>query len=105
MRDRELKRKINRILQATSRARLRNAIPSERCRLEPSVGILPKTGDIVELDQGFTGPDGQPMSLVYGVDATGKHLFEAEVYDCELQLLPDDPVDAKFLSQHFNTGV
>ena len=75
-----------------------NAVPDETCRLEPGVGALPKAGDIVLLDQGFTGPDGKSMGLVYGVDANGQHLFEAEAYDSELELLPDDPADAAFLA-------
>ena len=99
--DRDIQRQVNRILQATSKARLRNAIPSDRCRLKPGITTLPNSGDIVQLDQGFTGPDGQPMGLVYGVDSKGKHTFEAEVYDSELELLPDDPSDAAFLAKHF----
>ena len=101
MTDRDTQRRVNRILQATSKARLRNAIPSDRCRLKPGISALPNAGDIVQLDQGFTGPDGQPMGLVYGVDSKGRHIFEAEVYDSELELLPDNPSDAAFLAKHF----
>ncbi|MEO1324544.1 MAG: hypothetical protein AAFV59_16250 [Pseudomonadota bacterium] len=63
---------------------------------------MPNAGDIVHLDQGFTGPKGEPMGLVYGVDDHGKHLFEAEAYDSELEVLPDDPADASFLAKHFS---
>ncbi len=104
MQDSDIQRRVNRILLATKKARLLNAIPAERCRLEPGVSALPKAGDIVLLDQGLTGPDGQPMSLVYGVDENGQNLFEAEAYDSELELLPDNPADAAFLAKHFNTG-
>ena len=41
------------------------------------------------------------MGLVYGVDSKGRHIFEAEVYDSELELLPDNPSDAAFLAKHF----
>jgi hypothetical protein len=104
MHDSDIKRRVNRILLATTKARLLNVIPADRCRLDPSVTALPKAGDIVLLDQGFTGPDGKPMGLVHGVDENGQHRFEAEAYDSELELLPDDPDDAAFLAKHFNTG-
>lgn len=42
------------------------------------------------------------MGLVYGVDDHGKHLFEAEAYDSEQEVLPDDPADASFLAKHFS---
>lgn len=44
----------------------------------------PKNGDIVNLDQGFTSPDGKPMALVYCVGDGGSILYEAEVYEFEL---------------------
>ena len=96
----DVQRRLNRILQATSQARLLRAIPADRCRLGPGASALPEAGDIVKLDQGFTGPNGKPMGLVYGVDDAGNHLFEAEVYDSEIEPLPDDPGDAAFLSAH-----
>ncbi|WGO99464.1 hypothetical protein QFX18_05235 [Saccharophagus degradans] len=65
-------------------ARLIVDIPSERFDIEGLDGREPKVGDIVDLDQGFTGEDGRQMILVYCHDATGKALYQAEVYDTEI---------------------
>ena len=47
-------------------------------------GSVPKVGDVVVLDQGFTFPDGKPGCLVYGINETGEYRYEAEVYESEL---------------------
>jgi hypothetical protein len=46
-------------------ARLLVEIPVERYRILSAAGRIPQAGDIVVLDQGFTGEDGLPMVLVY----------------------------------------
>lgn len=57
-------------------------IPQERFRSID--GSIPEIGDIIELDQGFTFPDGKPGCLVYGVDKKGNDRYEAEVYEYEI---------------------
>ena len=47
-------------------------------------GSVPKVGDVVVLDQGFTFPDGKPGCLIYGISEEGKCRYEAEVYESEL---------------------
>lgn len=47
-------------------------------------GIVPKIGDIIALDQGFTFPDGEPGCIVYGLDRKGNYTYEAEVYELEI---------------------
>ena len=37
------------------------------------------------LDQGFTGPDGLPMVLAYLLGQGNDSLYEAEVYESELE--------------------
>ena len=41
-------------------------------------------GDIVQLDQGFTAPNGEPMGLAYFENECGVLLYEVEVCDTEL---------------------
>jgi hypothetical protein len=71
-------------------------VPIERVDLSGGDGMtLPEVGDIVELDQGFTGPDGKPMGVVFCVAADGSVRWVADVYDAELELLPDDSLRQK----------
>jgi hypothetical protein len=58
-------------------------IPSDRYRVSKG-GREPEIGDYVMLDQGFTGPDGSPMVLVYLQCPSGGSIYEAEVYESEL---------------------
>ena len=48
---------------------------------------LPAIGDIVDLDQGFTGPNGEPMGMIYCVDENGKIHWTADAFDSELELI------------------
>lgn len=41
-------------------------------------------GDVVQLDQGYTGADGKPMVLAYGLDPNGRFIYEADVYESEI---------------------
>jgi hypothetical protein len=68
------------------RGRLLCSIPADRYRLASDQSHPPKVGDIVGLDQGFTGPDGQQMTLVYAFNGT-RTLYEAELCDSEFDLL------------------
>jgi hypothetical protein len=61
-----------------------NAIPLGRYRILRANVNPPDEGDIVNLDQGFTSPDGEPMVIVYCLGADGSMLYEAEVYEFEL---------------------
>jgi hypothetical protein len=64
------------------RATLIAQIPAER--VHSIDGSIPKIGDIVVLDQGFTFPDGKPGGLVFCMDEEGKLRWEAEVYESEI---------------------
>ena len=66
------------------RARLLKPIPFDRYRLLSGNSISPMAGDIVNLDQGYTSDDGQPMVLVYCLNDDGVYRYEAEVYEVEL---------------------
>jgi hypothetical protein len=57
-------------------------IPAERFRSMD--GSVPAIGDVIELDQGFTFPDGEPGVLVYCMGKNGKYKYEAEVYESEI---------------------
>lgn len=70
--------------QAVPRARLIVEVPADRFRIISPNGQAPRPGDVVELDQGFTGSDGLPMCLVYFPDPGGGDIYEAEVYESEL---------------------
>ena len=47
-------------------------------------GTKPEIGDVVQLDQGFTFPDGEPGCLVYLVREDGQFGYEAMVYESEI---------------------
>lgn len=71
-------------IQNFIKATLISSIPQERYRLEAPNKITPNKGDVVCLDQAFTSTAGEPMVLVYCVNAHGAILYEAEVYESEL---------------------
>ena len=66
-------------------ARLLVEIPVERYRITSADGRAPRVGDVVVLDQGFTGEDGLPMVLAYFPAIGDDSLYEAEVYESELE--------------------
>lgn len=66
-------------------ARLLVEIPAERYRLLTAAGRAPQIGDMVVLDQGFTGEDGLPMVLAYFPAVGSDCLYEVEVYESELE--------------------
>lgn len=70
---------------SSKRARLLVEVPAERYRVLSAEGRIPRAGDIVALDQGFTGDDGLPMVLVYFPAIGSESLYEAEVYESELE--------------------
>ena len=47
-------------------------------------GTKPQIGDIVQIDQGFTFPEGEPGCLVYLVAQDGTYRYSAEVYESEI---------------------
>lgn len=47
-------------------------------------GTTPQIGDIVQIDQGFTFPEGEPGCLVYLVARDGTYRYTAEVYESEI---------------------
>lgn len=67
------------------RARLLVELPVKRFRLLSPESRVPQIGDTVVLDQGFTDADGLPMVLVYFPELGGSSLYEAEVYESELE--------------------
>ena len=70
------------------RGRLLREIPRERYRSLDRGNAVPEIGDIVGLDQGFTGEDGKPMTLVYGFGSSGE--YEAELYDSDFEMVARD---------------
>ena len=73
-----------------ARGRLILDTPPERYRLFQGPAAKPKPGDIVGLDQGFTGEDGLPMTLAYGFNDSGEQTYEAELYDTDFELVADE---------------
>ena len=73
------------------RGRLLREIPRERYRAVGGGNATPQLGDIVGVDQGFTGGDGKPMTLVYGFNSSGEGEYEAELYDSDFELVARGP--------------
>ena len=69
------------------RARLIAEIPHDRVHDSCGDGSTPIVGDIVELDQGFTFPDGRPGGMVYCMRSDGHIRWGADVYDSEIEVL------------------
>ena len=67
------------------KARLLVAPPAERVEYFGGDGKQSQAGDIVQLDHGFTFPDGRPGGLVYCEEKD----YEAEVYDSEIELMDE----------------
>ena len=74
--------------RAMKRARLISVVPPER--VHQIDGGVPAPGDIVELDQGFTFPDGRPGGLVACFNSDGSLKYELEVYESEIEVIQDD---------------
>jgi hypothetical protein len=72
------------VFESTPHARLLVELPAKRYRILSPEGRLPRSGDLVAIDQGFTGPDGLPMVLAY-FPGFGDSLYEAEIYESELE--------------------
>lgn len=66
-------------------ARLLVELPAERYRFLSPARRVPRVGDVLVLDQGFTGADGLPMVLAYFPGFGDDSLYEAEVYESELE--------------------
>ena len=67
------------------RAHLLVLLPPDRYRiLQKQNGKAPQAGDVVQLDQGFTGPNGEAMVLAYGIDSDGQYIYEAELFETEI---------------------
>ena len=70
------------------RARLIAVVPAERVDVSGGDGSAPRVGDIVELDHGFTFPDGRPGGIVVCRAPDGHFKWSADVLDSEIELLP-----------------
>ncbi len=69
------------------KARLLSEIPTDRYRLIAPYEHIPKVGDIVQYDQSFSRSKGEPMGLVYGIGDDGRVIYEAEIHDCEADII------------------
>jgi hypothetical protein len=72
-------------IEPNPRARLLVELPVERYRFLSPADRVPRVGDVLVLDQGFTGPDGLPMVLAYFPGLGNESLYEADVYESELE--------------------
>lgn len=72
------------MIKSAPRAKLLVELPAKRYRILSPEGRVPRIGDLVVLDQGFTGPDGLPMVFAY-FPGLSDSLYEAEVYESELE--------------------
>ena len=70
--------------QQVPRAKLLVELPADRYTVLSPNGRPPLVGDEVELDHGFTSPEGLPMGLVYFAGPDGADQYEARVYESEL---------------------
>jgi hypothetical protein len=68
-------------------ARLIALVPPQRVHDFCGDGSSPMIGDIVELDQGFTFPDGKLGGMVYCMAPDGSVKWGADVYDSEIEVL------------------
>lgn len=71
--------------RSSPRARLLVELPAVRYRTHTPQGRVPRIGDMLFLDQGFTGPDGAAMVLAYFPGLGSDSLYAAEVYESELE--------------------
>ncbi|GLQ98177.1 hypothetical protein GCM10007863_25970 [Dyella mobilis] len=70
------------------KARLLVNIPPERVDEAAGNGPSAKAGDIIELDHGYTGPNGEPMGMVVCRNADGSIRWAGDVFDSEIEALP-----------------
>jgi hypothetical protein len=68
-------------------ARLIAEIPADRIHDSCGDASTPKVGDIVQLDQGFTFPDGKQGGIVYCVTRDGITKWGADVYESEIEVI------------------
>lgn len=68
-------------------ARLTAPVPSNRIHRSCGDGSSPIVGDIVQLAQGFTFPDGKPGGMVYCLGQDGRAKWGVDVYDSEVEAL------------------
>ncbi|WP_233840421.1 hypothetical protein [Dyella sp. 2HG41-7] len=73
--------------RSARKARLLVNIPPERVDGTVGEGKQAKAGDIVELDQGFTGSNGEPMGLVVCRNVDGSIRWAGDVLDSEIEVL------------------
>ena len=66
------------------KAILKVNIPAARYRMLKG-DKPPAPRDVLELDQGFTNPEGKAVILTYNRSADGKYNYEAEVYESEIE--------------------
>lgn len=69
------------------KARLLMTIPSGRADYMADADSQPKAGDIVELDQGYTGPNGEAMGIVVCRNEDGSIRWVGDVMATEIELL------------------
>jgi hypothetical protein len=69
------------------KARLLVNIPSERVEKAVGDGSEPHVGDIVELDQGFTGPEEESMGMVVCYNADRRIRWAGDVLESEIEVL------------------
>lgn len=75
-------------IRSTPRARITKEIPVARVDL--TLGdrkSVPQVGDIVELDQGFTMPTGEPAGIVFCRNQDGSVRWVADVLEAEMELV------------------
>lgn len=68
-----------------NRAKLLVELPVNRYRVLSPQGRAPRIGDVLVLDQGFTGENSLAMVLAYFPGLGSGCLYEAEVYESELE--------------------
>jgi hypothetical protein len=72
-------------MESPSRAKLLVELSENRYRCLSAAHRIPCIGDMLVLDQSFTDPNGLPMVLAYFPGPGNQSLYEAEVYDSELE--------------------
>lgn len=70
------------------KARLLMGIPLKRVDYMADPDSQPKAGDIVELDQGYTGANGEAMGIVVCRNDDGSVRWAGDVMDTEVERLP-----------------
>lgn len=66
-------------------AKLLVELPANRYKVLSPKGRAPRIGDVLVLDQGFTGENGMAMVLAYFPGLGSDSLYVAEVYESELE--------------------